>query len=145
MGLSWGLCSLRFLLACLLTTSALIAPTLPGQAATEDECRPQVLRMRTLIVRYKSVAADLRQTRGDLIQATTEEAWMKAQRRFTMLIRDARDQRSTILTLYRDLVGRDCHPYTDDGYRQTANEFQRSAADENGLLANRSPIRVAPP
>jgi hypothetical protein len=136
---------LRFLLACILTASTLIAPTLPGQAATEDECRPSVLRMRTLAARYKSVATDLRQTRSDLIQATTEEAGMKAQRRFTMQLRDAREQRGTILTLYRDLVERDCHPFTDDGYRQTANEFERAAADENVLLANRSPIRVAPP
>jgi hypothetical protein len=136
---------LRVLLACLLAASALIAPTLPGQAATDDECRPSVLRMRTLAARYKGVAADLRQTRADLVQASTEEAGMKAQRRFTMLLRDAREQRSTILTLYRDLVERDCHPFTDDGYRQTANEFERSAADENGLMASRSPIRVAPP
>jgi len=136
---------LRFLLACLLTAAALIAPTLPGQAATEDECRPGILRMRTLAARYKSVAADLRQTRGDLIQAVTEEAGMKAQRRFTMLLREAREQRGTILALYRDLVELDCHPFTDDGYRQTAGEFERSAADENGLLASRSPIRVAPP
>ena len=136
---------MRVLLACLLAASALIAPTLPGQAATDDECRPSVLRMRTLAARYKGVAADLRQTRADLVQASTEEAGMKAQRRFTMLLRDAREQRSTILTLYRDLVERDCHPFTDDGYRQTANEFERSAADENGLMASRSPIRVAPP
>jgi hypothetical protein len=101
--------------------------------------------MRTLAARYKGVAADLRQTRADRVQASTEEAGMKAQRRFTMLLRDAREQRSTILTLYRDLVERDCHPFTDDGYRQTANEFERSAADENGLMASRSPIRVAPP
>ena len=136
---------MRVLLVCLLTASTLIAPTLPGQAATEDDCRPSVLRMRTLAARYKGVAADLRQTRSDLVQASTEEAGMKAQRRFTMLLRDAREQRTTILTLYRDLVERDCHPFTDDGYRQTANEFERSAADENGLLASRSPIRIAPP
>lgn len=136
---------MRFLLACLFAASALIAPALPGLAATDDECRPSVLRMRTLAARYKGIAADLRQTRTDLVQAFTEEAGMKAQRRFTMLLRDAREQRSTILTLYRDLVERDCHPFTDDGYRQTANEFERSAADENGLMANRSPIRVPPP
>ena len=136
---------MRFLLACLLTAAALIAPTLPGQAATEDECRPGILRMRALSARYKTIAADLRQTRGDLIQAGTEEAGMKAQRRFTMLLRDVREQRGAILALYRDLVELECHPFTDDGYRQTAGEFERSAADENGLLANRSPIRIAPP
>lgn len=136
---------MRFLLACLLTAAALIAPTLPGTAATEDECRPGVLRMRALAARYKTIAADLRQTRGDLIQAASEEAGMKAQRRFTMLLRDVREQRGAILTLYRDLIELECHPFTDDGYRQTAGEFERSAADENGLLANRSPIRTAPP
>ncbi|MFO1148503.1 MAG: hypothetical protein U1E62_09000 [Alsobacter sp.] len=115
-----------------LAALALVVLALPARA---DGCSDQVVAMRAANAKYRTAAGDLAAMQRDLgpVGRRSEEQVLRSVRRYGLAIRDLREQRARIASLYHDLVEAACEPFDQQGLEQTVRDFQSYNAQEERI------------